>query len=176
MHPLVSNRLANLDFSRAIDAATPKTKSANCTRNGGQQSTAAVESEDSRGRKPSSEHSFDGKMGGGVPFPRVARWRGGLKMARQIVAVRMSGGAEHRHIAGVALIVTDNPDSFIAKTMKITAVLKAMDENNDFFVRDAGGSVADVVPVRSGDLRYIRAKKDGILTDTLLRLPRYKSD
>jgi Protein of unknown function (DUF3892) len=97
-------------------------------------------------------------------------------VARQIVAVRMSGGKEHSHIAGVAFVVTDNPDSFIAKTMKIGAVLEAMDENNDFFVRDASGSVADVVPVRSGELRYIRAKKDGVLTDNLLKLSRYKSD
>lgn len=97
-------------------------------------------------------------------------------MARQIVAVRMSGGAEHRHIAGVAFVVTDDPHSFIARTMKVKAVLEAMGANNDFFVRDASGITAEVVTVRSGELLYIRTRKDGILTDNLLRLPRYESD
>lgn len=60
--------------------------------------------------------------------------------------------------------------------MKIKAVLEAMEANNDFFVRDANGNTAEVVPVGSGELRYVRAKKDGILTDNLLRLPRYESD
>jgi len=97
-------------------------------------------------------------------------------MARQIVAVRMSGGPEHRHIAGVAFVVTDDPRSFLAKTMKINAVLDAMDKQNDFFIRDAKGVIIPVVPVQSAESRYIRAEKDGILTDNLLQLPKYESD
>lgn len=97
-------------------------------------------------------------------------------MARQIVAVRMSGGSEHRHIAGVAFITTDDPASFKAATMKIRDVLDEMDANNDFFTRDWDGDIAKVVIVRSNDDRYIRTKKDALLTDNLLRLPRYKSD
>jgi uncharacterized protein DUF3892 len=98
-------------------------------------------------------------------------------MARQIVAVRMSGGSEHRHIAGVAFVVTDDPNSFSAKTMKIAAVLDAMKQGNDFFTRDWDGDTSDVVPVKSASgQRYIRAKKDSVFTDNLLRLPRYKSD
>jgi len=97
-------------------------------------------------------------------------------MARQIVAVRMSGGLEHRHIVGVAFVVTNDPDAFLARTMKVEVVLREIDKANDFFVRDSNGEVSAVVSVRSGDSRYIRAKQGGVLTDNLLRLPRYRSD
>lgn len=56
-------------------------------------------------------------------------------------------------------------------------LLAEMDIKNDFFTRDYLGDVAQVVSVKGEDgSRYIRSKKDGVLTDNLLRLPRYKAD
>ena len=96
-------------------------------------------------------------------------------MARQIVAVRMNGGGEHRHIAGVAYVTT-GARTFSAGTMSLKTVLTNMEVKGDFFTRDYKGIVAQVVAVAEDGTPCIRTKKDGVLTDNLLRLPRYKSD
>lgn len=97
-------------------------------------------------------------------------------MARQIVAVRMSGGWTHRNIAGVGFIITDDPESYKAKTMKIQALIEEIATYNDFFTRDYTGDIARVEVITFEGDRYIRTRKDGVLTDDLLRLPRYESD
>jgi len=89
----------------------------------------------------------------------------------------MSGGEQHRHIAGVAYVVTDDADGYPARTRSLKNLLADMDAKSDFFTRDYLGDIAQVVSVKAADgTRYIRTKKDGTLTDNLLRLPRYEAD
>lgn len=96
-------------------------------------------------------------------------------MARQIVAVYMSGGSQHEHITGVVYVVTDT-DNWSPQYAKLETVLSEMASRSDFFTRDWDGEVAQVVAVGSGSSRYIRTKRDGLLRDNLLRLPRLKDD
>lgn len=93
-------------------------------------------------------------------------------MAYQVVAVRMSGGTEHEHIAGVA-IVWEKDDSYKAKTEKINTAISCIKSGQQYFTRDWAGEEADVVVVGTGSSAYIRTKKDGVMRDNLLRLPRY---
>jgi hypothetical protein len=93
-------------------------------------------------------------------------------MAKQIVAVRMDGGTEHHHIAGVAYVFLQNA-TYDANTLKVADVVSKIKAGERFFTRDWAGEEADVVIVTSGSTTYIRTKKDGVLRDNLLRLPRY---
>jgi hypothetical protein len=93
-------------------------------------------------------------------------------MSRYIVAVRMSDGAEHKHIAGCA-IVNDGVKPYVAYTRTVAAVIESIDSGTKFITRDWKGDIADVVVVTDGSIRYLRTKADGVLSDNLLRLPRY---
>ncbi len=97
-------------------------------------------------------------------------------MGRQIVAVRMSGGEEHKHIAAVAYLNTASRP-VAALTAKLADIVKMIDDGADFFTRDYRGDVAIVVVVKNSDGdRYIRTEKDGTRLDNLLFLPRYEFD
>lgn len=98
-------------------------------------------------------------------------------MSKTIVAVRMSGGTEHRHIAGVAVVDNDSSD-IEAYTRKRAAIVKSIDDGVEYITRDWKGDVAEVIVVKNTTTgeRYIRSRADGELTDNLLRLPRYLLD
>jgi hypothetical protein len=96
--------------------------------------------------------------------------------SRQIVAVRMSGGDRHRHIAGVCYIVTSETP-YKAYTATLEDVIAKLDDGQYFFTRDYDGSVAIVKAFETSDgTRFIRTVEDSKLTDNLLRLPRYERE
>lgn len=97
-------------------------------------------------------------------------------MGRQIVAVRMAGGSEHKHIVGVAYLKTEERP-VTGHTSTLEGVVNMIDDGKAFFTRDFRGDIAQVVVVKNSDgARYIRTKKDGALSDNLLFLPRYELD
>ena len=94
-------------------------------------------------------------------------------MPKQIVAVRLKDGEKHEHIAGVVYI---EPDTRPLNTGSATmaGLLKMLADGEKFFVVDFKGDTAEVIPVRSeAGAKYVRTRKDGVLTDNLLKLPRY---
>lgn len=93
-------------------------------------------------------------------------------MPKYIVAVRMSGGTEHRHIAGCAIVDTDG--AIAAYAMTRARVVADIDAGGEYITRDWEGDVADVVVVKNrAGQRYLRSRADRDLGDNLLRLPRY---
>ena len=85
----------------------------------------------------------------------------------------MNGGTEHRHIAGCAIVDTDDQIVAYAKTRE--AVVESLDAGVEYITRDYKGDVGEVVVVKNNATgeRYIRSRADGVLADNLLRLPRY---
>jgi len=95
---------------------------------------------------------------------------------KQIVAVRLDGGRAHKHIVGVAY-VDPSTRPVTAGTMTISGLLKRLDAGEEFIVVDAAGDVVEVIRVKNDQgERYVRTRQDGILTDNLLDLPRYRLD
>jgi hypothetical protein len=94
-------------------------------------------------------------------------------MPLYIVAVRMSGGELHRHVAGCA-VVNDDVRPFEAYTRSVESIIKSIDGGTEYLTRDWEYEVATVMVVTKDDgTRYIRTKADGKWGDNLLRLPRY---
>jgi hypothetical protein len=94
-------------------------------------------------------------------------------MARYITAVRMSGGNQHRHIAGCAILY-DGAKPYKAYTKTVAGVIEAIDGGTRYITRDWQGNIARVAVVDEDDgTRYIRTIADGVYGDNLLRLPRY---
>ena len=94
-------------------------------------------------------------------------------MPLYIVAIRMSGGEDHRHIAGCA-VVNDDARPFEAYTRAVATIIKNIDNGTEYLTRDSQYEIATVMVVTKDDgTRYIRTKADGKWGDNLLYLPRY---
>jgi hypothetical protein len=89
----------------------------------------------------------------------------------RIVAIRLSGGTTHQHI--VHLWWVNPANSKAGDNTRAQIVTWIEKENGKTYVDDGSGHRADVeVVTPTVGQKYLRTRKDGVLTDNLLALPR----